>query len=156
MREQWGYGFEAPGGFDFGGQSGFDFSEPESQHSREERERRKRHQEEEFARNKRKREEWRKEEERQREQRERSEREKREREERERRERQQYSGGRARHQFSWEAAHEVLGVAPGASAKEVRSAWARMCKQHHPDVGGDVETLKRINAAYEQLKRGVR
>jgi curved DNA-binding protein len=47
--------------------------------------------------------------------------------------------------------HRVLGVSPGASAKQIRDAFVGLSKRHHPDVGGDPEKFKEINAAYQAL-----
>ena len=145
---QTGFGFETDAGFDFGGQAGFDFgSAAAGQHSRDRAERAKRHAEEEFQRRKRQREEEIREEARKRAEKEREEREKR-----------RYSeSGRARHTMTWESSHEALGVPVGADKKAIRSAWAKLCKECHPDLhGGDGEKLKRVNAAYETLKGGRR
>jgi len=38
----------------------------------------------------------------------------------------------------------------GCSAK-IKSAYKRMAKVHHPDVGGDEEAFKRLNDAHEQM-----
>jgi hypothetical protein len=39
-----------------------------------------------------------------------------------------------------------------ADAQEViKSAYRRQAKTHHPDMGGDAETFRRIHAAYEEL-----
>ncbi len=49
--------------------------------------------------------------------------------------------------------HRVLGLQPGASLNEIRSAYRRLAKLHHPDAGGE-RSLARflsIQAAYEQL-----
>ena len=59
--------------------------------------------------------------------------------------------------MTWESSHEALGVPVGADKKAIRSAWAKLCKECHPDLhGGDGEKLKRVNAAYETLKGGRR
>jgi len=59
--------------------------------------------------------------------------------------------------------YDVLGLSRGASADEVKKAYRRLARQHHPDVNPDnceAENLfKEINEAYEVLsdpeKRGV-
>lgn len=52
--------------------------------------------------------------------------------------------------------YEVLGLARGASDQEIKSAFRRMAKQHHPDSNrGDADAegrFKEINEAYEVLK----
>lgn len=58
--------------------------------------------------------------------------------------------------------YEILGISRGASAEEVKRAYRRLARQHHPDVnssGIEAENLfKEINEAYEVLsdpeKRG--
>ena len=51
--------------------------------------------------------------------------------------------------------YDVLGVPRGADEKEIRQAYRRLARQHHPDVNpGDeaaAERFKTINAAYEVL-----
>jgi DnaJ-like protein len=50
----------------------------------------------------------------------------------------------------------VLGLPRGASLDDVKRAYRRLAKEHHPDSGGE-RTLKRfleIQAAYEQLVHG--
>lgn len=51
--------------------------------------------------------------------------------------------------------HEILGVGPHASAEEVKAAYRRLAKQHHPDLNpgdpGADERFKAINAAYEAI-----
>ena len=51
--------------------------------------------------------------------------------------------------------YRVLGVAPGASAAEIKSAYRALVKQHHPDTaeagGVDPERILAINAAWEVL-----
>jgi molecular chaperone DnaJ len=51
--------------------------------------------------------------------------------------------------------YEVLGLSQGASADEIKSAYRRLARQHHPDVNqGDSAAearFKEINEAYEVL-----
>ena len=52
--------------------------------------------------------------------------------------------------------YELLGVSPKASPEEIRAAYLRLAKEHHPDkTGGNhasEEKLKHISAAYHTLK----
>lgn len=53
--------------------------------------------------------------------------------------------------------YEVLGVAPGADAAEVRRAYLRLARAHHPDrSGGDVDRMQAVNAAWAVLGDPVR
>jgi hypothetical protein len=52
--------------------------------------------------------------------------------------------------------HVTLGVLPGASQAEIKSAFRRLAARHHPDKGGDPEQFKRIRRAYEALMRNVK
>ena len=140
MPEQYGFDMNTDTGFDFGGQQGFSFNEPESAHSRDERERRRRNEEESAARRKR-------------------EREQRQREEsanRERQRQQDESRSRSRHSAPWESAWDVLGVPYTATKGEIRKAWAAKMKACHPDLGGNVADAQRYNRAYQELKGGRR
>jgi len=50
--------------------------------------------------------------------------------------------------------YEVLGVGKGASAAEIKSAYKRLAKKHHPDVdksAGANDKFKEINEAYQVL-----
>lgn len=47
--------------------------------------------------------------------------------------------------------YQVLGVAPLASAAEIKAAYRALVKQHHPDTGGDAHTILELNAAWEVL-----
>lgn len=48
--------------------------------------------------------------------------------------------------------YQTLGADRGASQEEIKQAWRRASKQHHPDrEGGDPEEMARVNAAYECL-----
>ncbi|HUD43392.1 MAG TPA: co-chaperone DjlA [Dokdonella sp.] len=74
----------------------------------------------------------------------------------------QPGGGRsARPQPGRPDPYAILGLARGASDRDIKTAWRRLMSQHHPDKLGDVpDELKRraeqrareINAAYEQIK----
>ena len=47
--------------------------------------------------------------------------------------------------------YEVLGVDKSASADEIKKAFRKLAQKHHPDAGGDENTFKEINEAYEVL-----
>lgn len=47
--------------------------------------------------------------------------------------------------------YRVLEVSPGASAAEIKAAYRRLVKQHHPDAGGDEGRIVALNAAWEVL-----
>jgi hypothetical protein len=38
--------------------------------------------------------------------------------------------------------------------QEIKTRFRDLAKQHHPDLGGDVETMKAVNEAYEQALKG--
>jgi DnaJ-domain-containing protein 1 len=46
-----------------------------------------------------------------------------------------------------------LGVDNKASDDEIKTAWKRLMRQHHPDAGGDPEKAKQVNAAYQEILR---
>lgn len=57
--------------------------------------------------------------------------------------------------------YEVLGIKPGASQDEIKSAYRKLVKQYHPDQYRDnplqdlaQEKLAEINEAYNQLSNG--
>jgi molecular chaperone DnaJ len=47
--------------------------------------------------------------------------------------------------------YEVLGVARTASPEEIKKAYRRRAREHHPDAGGDEEQFKRVTHAHQVL-----
>jgi len=58
--------------------------------------------------------------------------------------------------------HDVLGVDPGATPTQIKAAWRRLARRHHPDLTGDdpeasrvaTRRMAEINEAYAALTRG--
>src|SRR3954463_15346354 len=52
--------------------------------------------------------------------------------------------------------HRTLGISPGASLNEIKSAYRRLAKQYHPDTAGEraLPRFLAIQAAYERLGDG--
>lgn len=57
-----------------------------------------------------------------------------------------FSGEDPRH-----AALKLLGLEPGAEAVAIKRAYRQLAKRHHPDLGGDAETFRRLDTAYRLL-----
>ena len=49
-------------------------------------------------------------------------------------------------------AKEVLGLTGAYTADDVKKAYQTASNKHHPDKGGDVEMMKKVNVAYKMLK----
>lgn len=50
------------------------------------------------------------------------------------------------------AALRVLELQVGATREEIRVAYREKMKTVHPDVGGDLDDAKRLNAAMDELR----
>jgi curved DNA-binding protein CbpA len=48
--------------------------------------------------------------------------------------------------------YEILGVSATASALELKTAYRRLLRQAHPDMGGSAALLDLVNEAYDTLK----
>lgn len=47
--------------------------------------------------------------------------------------------------------YKTLGVPRNATANEIKKAFRKLAREHHPDTGGDEAKFKEINEAYEVL-----
>ncbi len=47
--------------------------------------------------------------------------------------------------------YKILGVSKDATADEIKKAFRKLARTHHPDAGGDEAKFKEINEAYEVL-----
>jgi DnaJ-class molecular chaperone len=50
-----------------------------------------------------------------------------------------------------EVCYQLLGVTPSATQAEIREAYRRKAKQHHPDRGGDPDMMRALTEAYRRL-----
>ena len=46
--------------------------------------------------------------------------------------------------------YKTLGVPRSATASEIKKAFRKLAREHHPDAGGDEAKFKEINEAYEK------
>ena len=49
--------------------------------------------------------------------------------------------------------YQILKVHPGAEIEEIKKAYRKLVKIHHPDKGGDSEVMLEVNSAWEILKK---
>jgi DnaJ-class molecular chaperone len=47
--------------------------------------------------------------------------------------------------------YQILGIAPNASADDIKRAYRKLASQHHPDKGGDTARFQEIQEAYSVL-----
>ena len=52
--------------------------------------------------------------------------------------------------------YEVLGVGKAASVTEIKTAYRRLAKSHHPDAGGSALTFQLVREAYDTLSDPMR
>lgn len=51
--------------------------------------------------------------------------------------------------------YRMLGLSPSARWEEVERAYRQKAKIHHPDRGGDADTMRALNEAYSRIKKSV-
>ncbi len=85
-------------------------------------------------------------------QRESDERARREREFNERKEQYRRSRAGRASSSTFESPWVVLGIAVGATQDQIRVAWVRLVKKHHPDTGGNADIFRKVQTAYERLR----
>lgn len=49
--------------------------------------------------------------------------------------------------------YRLLGLSPSAQWEEVERAYRQKAKIHHPDRGGDADTMRALNEAYSRIKK---
>jgi curved DNA-binding protein CbpA len=47
--------------------------------------------------------------------------------------------------------YDLLGVQPKCAQSTIKTAFRKLAKQHHPDVGGDADAFMRVEVAYRVL-----
>ena len=61
-------------------------------------------------------------------------------------------GSPVRH-MTYQEAYNVLGLQPGSSDKEIAAKHRELFMKHHPDKGGSLEQIEKINQARDVLKK---
>lgn len=56
--------------------------------------------------------------------------------------------------FSLDGAYQFLGLPPTASPDEVKHKYQELAFKFHPDRGGDLETMQKLNVAREMIESG--
>lgn len=49
--------------------------------------------------------------------------------------------------------YRLLGISPSAKWEEIEKAYKTKAKVHHPDKGGDGDTMRALNEAYSRIKK---
>jgi curved DNA-binding protein CbpA len=47
--------------------------------------------------------------------------------------------------------YDILGVESGATPEQIKKAYRKLAMKHHPDKGGDHETMQQVQKAYDIL-----
>ena len=50
---------------------------------------------------------------------------------------------------------KLLGISPSSPWPEIERAYRAKAKIHHPDRGGDDDTMRALNDAYERIKKAL-
>jgi len=61
------------------------------------------------------------------------------------------SGGRQDSKTDTTRFYKVLGIAKDATDSQIKKAFRKLAREHHPDRGGDPEKFKEVQTAYEIL-----
>lgn len=62
-----------------------------------------------------------------------------------------FGNKRDKEEPSLREAHQILQVAEEACPEVIKAAYRALVLKHHPDQGGSVEVMKRLNDAYARL-----
>jgi len=62
-------------------------------------------------------------------------------------------GAQALSKTELDLCYRMLGISSTASWTEIEKAYRNKAKIHHPDRGGDADTMRALNEAYNLLKK---